>query len=515
MRFFFPLTTLPQPELQSIEVASSFQIPSFQIVGLPGPEVSESRERVRAAIEASGLEFPRRRVVLNLAPASVRKHGTGSDLAMALAILAHGRDLDREGLPAESQVAAWGELGLDGSLKGCGHATRALYAATRAKIPWFIHAPQDRVALHGARTLLTHAGDAPPQLIEVESLGEAWHWALKPTSQNAERAHSSTRDASPIEPIRGPELLPIPGDLVDPIGISLAGHHALLLLGPRGSGKSVALEQAMACMPQSSPKTQLLRQLNRELAISHPLHATGIRVGPDVRPGGLLGGWSAGAFRPGALAAAHEGLLLGDELPEWSRDSLEILRGPLESGSYPLHRKEGALQVDARFLFLATGNLCPCGGVPHELRPRADDSSLRLPACSCSLARQSAYRSRLSGPILDRIDIGHLLVTRPLKPDGALTAEHLRARITHCRQQLSAQWGALPGQLSAAALESLLADRPPLQAALAQTRYGSLRSRHKILRLALTIAAWRGEGEPNSVHLWQAERMRPECILTS
>ncbi len=507
MRFFFPLTYFPEPELQSIEVASSFQIPSFQIVGLPGPEVNESKERVRAAIEASQLEFPRRRVVINLAPASIRKRGTGSDLAMALAVLAH-RSLDDD----DRRVAAWAELGLDGATKPCSHPTRALYAASKSGVSWLLHAPDDGPALRDAAELLSRNGMASPERVPVRTLAEAWEW-VREGSRTAPGASAALSTTTQWPSEETPSSLPVPQTLAEVLGPALAGFHSLLLLGPRGTGKTLALEQATACFPQVSGAAGLLRRMSWELAPdeSEDGSACAVRVGPEVRPAGLLGGWSASAFRPGAFARAHEGILLADELLEWSRDSREALRGPLDQGAYTLHRREGVIAVRSRFLLLGTGNLCPCGGTPPDLMPRASEALLT--ACRCTLTSREAYLGRLSGPILDRIDLAHLMIPRGRGLERSIPLGELQARILSCRERLLQRWSGLPGLLSAMRLEQMLAEQPGLRDALDEGSYPSLRSRHKTLRIALTLSEWLGAGTSVADCVWRAEPLRPEKIL--
>jgi len=429
MRFAAPLNHEPRPVLQSIEVASSLQIPNFQIIGLPCPEVAEARERIRAAIETSGFEFPKRRVVLNLSPASVRKRGTGLDLAMALAILeAHSKSNRNRERPVEF-VVAWGELGLDGRVKPAGQLTRALYAswAAQARI---ILVPKEEFsraveALNWMSRSQTFDFRAPV-LIPISTLREAWDVIRNSNAENSQKIDSTPAvpDAKYSPPID--DLLALPPSLERTIGIAASGSHHILLLGPRGTGKSHALEWLIRLQPELSARTLVENALVTELAqgISQTSDSSPLlpvrRIGAQVRPAALIGAANSFFVRPGEFSLAHGGLLIADEFPEWPRDSREVLREPLENGVVTLTRASGSMQVPARFNFAANGNLCPCGGwpshfpIPQEYRV----SGRRPPRCKCGKAARDHYLARISGPVLDRIDLVSLVVRAKSKSDS-------------------------------------------------------------------------------------------------
>ncbi|MEO7162564.1 MAG: magnesium chelatase domain-containing protein, partial [Bdellovibrionia bacterium] len=338
MQISAPLNSEPIPCLQQIEVATFFQLPSFHIIGLPSPEVAEARERVRAAVEASGLEFPRRRVVLNLSPASIRKRGTGLDLAMALAVL----ELSNE---QSFSLGAWGELGLDGTVKPVGQLTRSLFASWNGNLEFLILAWEDfptalRI-LENIRVSGEFQGE-PPILVPVRTLLEAWTriaGGARALAQLGTQARSELTIFSPelpeIKQAAPNFLLPLAPSLERMIGVAAAGCHHTLLLGPKGTGKSHAIEWLIALKPPLSPTERLRQALIIDLENSTgsipfesqaETEARSVRrVSSQVRPGALVGSATAKVIRPGAFSLAHGGLLVADEFPEWHRDSREAL----------------------------------------------------------------------------------------------------------------------------------------------------------------------------------------------
>lgn len=534
VRIGAPMTGEPQPELQWIEVASFLQIPGFQVIGLPAPEVAEARERVRAAIEASQLEFPRRRVILNLSPASVRKRGTGADLAMALAVLREsyapaesGGDRSQEAAPLS--VVAWGELGLDGALKGAGQMTFAVYAAWEAGAELLLVAAdeyglaQERLATLRLSGLIQ--GKKPPRILPARNLGEAWR--IFESLRGGESAAASPAWVPPTETaLRAPTeqestLMVLPRSTERLLGVATAGAHHLLLLGPRGTGKSHALEWLIALQPTPAADVRVRRALLEELS-GMPAGAPGQlpvrRVSPQARPAALIGTASAtGGVRPGEFSLAHGGLLLADEFPEWSRDSRETLREPLERGRVLLTRARRSVELPARFMLAANGNLCPCGGWPPHIPVPTDSmqGDRKVARCQCPARAIQNYLARLSGPVLDRLDLVALLAPTKSETSLEVAREHLlelREQIVRTRERAIANWGSPPGQLESAALERLLADHPEWRARLDPIRFTSLRTRHKIFRVALSLAAWDNRPEPTNACFAEAECYRPERL---
>jgi magnesium chelatase family protein len=531
MQISAPLNSEPVPCLQQIEVATFFQLPSFQIIGLPGQEVAEARERVRAAIEASGLEFPRRRVVLNLSPASIRKRGTGLDLSMALAVLAIGNS-------KELALGAWGELGLDGTIKPVGQLTRALYASWKGHLKFLLLSWEEcPVALQILDTI-RESGELqgePPVLVPVRTLLEAWKKVEGGVSTllATQASFLVNQDCVKILKVGTSKklenqtdlLLPLSASLERIVGVAISGRHHTLLLGPKGTGKSHAIEWFIALKPPLSSKERLRQDLIIDLenykGRSHietqaETEARSVRrVSSQVRPGTLIGSATSTMIRPGAFSLAHGGLLIADEFPEWHRDSREALREPLERQKVTLSRAQGSIELPAQFQMAATGNLCPCGGWPSQLPfPYdwvGDKQSLK---CKCSDTARKAYISRLSGPILDRIDLVALVSHAPkmgrIKNQGISQLDILKQKVFDLKNKFVKVLGKPPGDLSGAETEELLQKSSRAESFLKVTQCSSLRSRHKIVRLAYSFAFWDGLEEPLAAHFLEAACYRAE-----
>ena len=515
-----PLPTEPEPILQRIEVATARGLPAFHIIGLPAPEVAEAKERVRAAVEASGFEFPRRRVVINLSPASIRKHGTGLDLGMALAV---NQSMSRDQDPGP-MIAAWGELGLDGGIKPVGYALRVYASAWQAGVKALVCARDDWPALARARALLETAQEPlnpPPVLLpakdfkEAVKLCQAFSRGKLPAPEPDPRPGSDERAT---EGAGAENLLPLSPALERVVALSAAGLHHLLVLGPRGAGKTHALEWRARLEPRMDARARLQRLMIAEL--SHPMpeplpfQAPVRRVGAQVRPQALFGRVTSSIVRPGECSLAHGGLLLADELPEWPRDARESLREPLESRRITLTRVNGTVELPASFTLIANGNLCPCGGWPrNKVLPPAPvagaRSGTRCWICECKPAARSAYLERLSGPILDRIDLICQLMPEAGAPSGDADPgrfQALRKRVEVTRELLRNRWGIAPGLLPAEELEKIFVAHPVVFEPLLRARAPNLRFRHKLARVALTLAAWDGmpDGLPRIEHFTEA-----------
>jgi magnesium chelatase family protein len=319
-------------------------------------------------------------------------------------------------------------------------------------------------------------------------------------------------------------LLQLPHTVERAVAVATAGRHHLLLLGPRGSGKSQALEWRSTLEPPASRELLLRHQLIAELGQSLTEAEEGPvpirRVSSQVRAAALVGNIANHLIRPGEFALANGGLLLADELPEWSRDSREALREPLERGRVALTRVQGSLELPASFVFAGTGNLCACGGWPPDIPvPGQFKSWITKKAairCQCRPAVRAAYLSRLSGPILDRIDF--VLLALPVPPeDGDQSAvrervARLRERIEAARERLRARWGSHPGAMAANEVQALLEAHPAWKKILDDGRSPTLRSRHKIARIALSLAAWDGLEEPTEGTFAEAALYRAENL---
>jgi magnesium chelatase family protein len=533
MHIFAPLTSEQEPRLQQIEIASSFQLPGFTIVGLPSPEVAEARERIRAALESSGFSLPKRRIVVNLSPASIKKRGTGLDLAMALAVLS----LNHPKKKSELRVAAWGELGLDAQVRSAGQPARALYATWEAKIPFLFLADDELDRMKVIEQWIQKAryfDHAPPVLIPVHSLSQAWDClqklSINPSFRSAPSEFSSrkkTHDRPQNQVVASPfeQLLPLSASLERFIGIAAAGHHHLILLGAKGVGKSHAMEWLIQLQPESSDRMKvhrtLLAELNQPFPELQPRSSFVRRISPAVRPGALLGSASAHWIKPGEFSLAHGGLLVADEFPEWARDSREALREPLETGKVLITRAKLSMELPARFVLAANGNLCVCGGWPPEQPIPLDvqNSSRRIPRCRCTQRVRRDYKARLSGPVLDRMDlvlfVGQSSPKRGEKVSSESLFNHLKRKVEGCRTRLIERWGEIPGLLTATQTEKLIEEHPHWDELMERMQFNgdsttSLRARHKIARVALSLSAWDGLDEPASGHFMEAASYRPE-----
>jgi magnesium chelatase family protein len=283
--------------------------------------------------------------------------------------------------------------------------------------------------------------------------------------------------------------------------IAAIGRHHLLILGPKGSGKSALLDWFRAVAPPGTPTQAWERALFQESRGEGPDFSPPIRrVHSQVRPAHLLGNFTSGTFRAGELSLSHGGILFADEFPEWPRDAKECLREPLESERILLTRTRGSHQAKCELQLIASGNLCPCGGFPSRLKSLGLQSRIR---CRCTESDFFGYLKRLSGPILDRIDLIPIL-QEPRLPDFSTRPdpERILIEIRKKQQQAISKWGALPSRLHPEVLEMGIKDSPPLLKRLESLE--SLRSRHKTLRLARTIQILDESTELRLEHLLEA-----------
>jgi len=423
------LATARTFSLLGIEVAEvhvevdvcSYGLQTFSLVGLPDAAVRESRERVRAAVENSGFEYPKHRVTANLAPADLPKAGPSFDLAIAAGLLAASKQLPPERLDG---VMLAGELALDGSIRPVPGAL-AMAETARTLEARALAVP----AANAAEAALVQGLRVVPleRLEQVRQLGTDEEPASPPAFE------LSVNGAAPT----GPDLSDLRGQpyLRDALEIAAAGGHSLLIIGPPGAGKSLAARRLPSILPPltRSDAMEVLRVasacgfLNRgPLALRRPFRAPH----HTISTAGLVGGGSPP--RPGEVTLAHRGVLFLDELGEFTREALEALRQPLEEGSVAITRARGAVELPCRFMLVAASNPCPCG--------RGEESG----ECECRPASARRYRAKLSGALADRIDIS-VAVDRPTAEDmgagsGADSAS-VRARVVAARERQERRLG--------------------------------------------------------------------------
>jgi magnesium chelatase family protein len=479
-----------------VEVDLLRRLPSVSIVGLPAPSVRESADRVRSALVTSGFEFPRARVVISLAPADLRKDGTGFDLPIAIGILTAAGVIDPDVLTSH---LFFGELALSGELRpvrgtiavacfardaGCSHIVVPLASAPEAALV-------DGLCVCPARHLrdvvdYLHGGSplAVPPAIDV----------------------GAPFGAADLRDVRGQHLAR------EALTVAAAGGHNLLMVGPPGCGKTMLASRLPSILPPLAPNEALECTRIHSVAGLHPPEAGIMPARPfraphhSVSAAGLVGGAS---LRPGEATLAHNGVLFLDELPEFPRHVRECLRAPLEERRVVLVRTSGAVVLPAAFMLVAAANPCPCGNLGHPTRP-----------CTCTVPDRLRYQGRLSGPLFDRIDLrvelqpvtGSELLGGTAGEDSAT----VRERVVRARARQSARYGGrfhANAHLDAERVRALVeADAGAIRTLQTQMDNGRLSARvaNRLLKVARTLADLDDDPRVRVGHLHRAIALRCE-----
>ena len=487
-----------------VEVHLANGLPSFTLVGLAETEVKEARERVRSAIQNTGLEFPgNKRITVNLAPADLPKDSGRFDLPIALGILAASGQIDANKLQGYEFA---GELSLGGDLRAVrGALAMSLALATQARqtagpLPRLVlpeSSAQEAALVPGAEIYQAHhlldvvrqflPGDTTPDVLAGWSRVSA-----------AERqAHAHYADMADVKGQAAARRA---------LEIAAAGGHSVLMMGAPGSGKSMLAQRFAGILPEMTIDEALESAAVASLAGRFSLDKWALR--PTCAPHhtasavALVGGGSPP--RPGEISLAHRGVLFLDELPEFPRAALEALREPLESGTITISRAAHRAEFPARFQLVAAMNPCPCGYLGSNLR-----------ACRCSPDQVSRYQGKLSGPLLDRIDlhveVGALAAHELINTAPGERTDAIRARVVQARARALSRQGSTNQALDGQAIDAQckLDDASAKFLNTAAARLGwSGRSIHRCLKVASTIADLAGAQNVQITHVAEAVQYR-------
>ena len=474
------------PEV-TVEVHLSNGLPAFNIVGLPDAAVRESKERVRSAILNSEYDFPQRRITINLAPADLPKDGGRFDLPIAIGILAASEQIPAQSLERHEFV---GELALSGELRPVEGVLTAAMAATDSQRGLFVPAAnaEEAAVPRNSRILacqhllqvcgnLKQPASAQPYQLQAEQSGEITE--IYPDLADVKGQHQAKRA----------------------LEVAAAGKHNLLMMGPPGAGKSMLAARLPGILPPMTDaemmETAAIHSVSR--VNQRPLFQRPIRAPHHTASGVALAGGGSNP-KPGEISLAHNGILFLDELPEFPRKVLEVLREPLETGEIAISRAAQQVTYPANFQLIAALNPCPCG------HPEQPPEGCNNPQQCCN-----KYQSKLSGPLLDRIDMHVQVDALPISElqmmDGGESSASVRDRVT-CARQLQLQRQGCPNHdLNSKQLDTVCglskADAGFLQTAV--ERLGlSARGYHRVLKVARTLADLEQAADLNKRHLTEA-----------